>query len=82
MLQNCFQGEEYWSAFYEAGTNLAIDSNIYSFAAAGTCSQYVAPAICGQASVVKGESKLPVFVGEWSLQNEYNNTFENRKTLF
>jgi len=82
MLQDCFQGEEYWSPFYDAKTNLVIDSHIYYFAAAGTYSQYVAPAICGQGAVVGGDEKFPVFVGEWSLQVQFNNTLAERKTLF
>lgn len=68
MLQGCFQGEEFWSPFYVSGTNMVIDSHVYYFAASGIYSQYVAPAICGQASALKGDSKFPVFVGEWSLQ--------------
>ncbi|KAF8850655.1 glycoside hydrolase [Acephala macrosclerotiorum] len=39
-------------------------------------------AICRQASALKGDSKYPVSVGEWSLQTMYNNTYANRKTLF
>ncbi|KAI7355298.1 glycoside hydrolase family 5 protein [Hortaea werneckii] len=83
MLQDAFFSEMYWSPFYPAGTNLVIDSHIYFFAAAGAYSQYVAPAICGQAKYIgEGDGKFPVFIGEWSLQSLYNNTLENRKTLY
>ncbi|KAK4499741.1 hypothetical protein PRZ48_007927 [Zasmidium cellare] len=83
MLQDAFFSEEYWSPFFPAGTNLVIDSHIYFFAAAGIYSQYVAPAICGQAQYVgKGDGKFPVFIGEWSLQSNYNNSLAYRKTLY
>lgn len=82
MLQDSFQGEAFWSPFYEAGTNMVIDTHIYYFAAAGTYSQYVAPAICGQGAAAGGDGKFPVFIGEWSLQTQYNNTLANRKLLF
>ncbi|KAL2073884.1 hypothetical protein VTL71DRAFT_11210 [Oculimacula yallundae] len=82
MLQDSFQGEQFWSPFYDAGTNMVIDSHVYYFAAAGTYSQYVAPAICGQGSATAGDKKFPVFIGEWSLQTMYNNTLAARKTLF
>ncbi|GME52737.1 putative beta- -exoglucosidase protein [Neofusicoccum parvum] len=82
MLQDCFEGADYWAPFYDAGTNLVIDSHVYYFAASGVYSQYVAPAICGQASALPGAGKFPVFVGEWALQTMYNNTYANRKTIF
>ncbi|KAH7053422.1 putative glucan 1,3-beta-glucosidase A [Macrophomina phaseolina] len=82
MLQDCFEGPDYWAPFYDASTNLVIDSHVYYFAASGVYSQYVAPAICGQAAALPGKGKFPVFVGEWALQTAYNNTFDNRKTIF
>jgi glucan 1,3-beta-glucosidase len=80
--QDFFKGEEYWSPFYGAKTNLVIDSHIYYFAAAGTYSQHVAPAVCGQGAVVGGDDKFPVFIGECSLEVQFNNTLAERKTLF
>ncbi|KAL2783711.1 glycoside hydrolase superfamily [Aspergillus keveii] len=82
MLQDCFLGEEHWSPLFPAGTNLVIDTHVYYFAASGVYSQWANGAICGQASVVGGDGKFPVFVGEWALQTLYSNTFENRKNLF
>jgi hypothetical protein len=82
MLQDCFLGETYWSPFYATGTNLVIDSHIYFFAASGVYANYVAPAICGQAQYSAGDSKFPVFIGEWSLQTLYNNTLAGRKTIY
>ena len=81
MLQDCFQGESFWSPFYAAGTNIVIDSHFYWFAAAGAYAEYIAPATCGEAQA-GSDHKFPVFVGEWSLQTMYNNTFAGRKTLY
>jgi len=77
MLQDCFLGETYWSPFYAAVT----DTHIYFFAASGIYAQYVAPAICGQAESSAGDSKFPVFIGEWSMQTLYDNTLAGRKTI-
>jgi glucan 1,3-beta-glucosidase len=83
MLQDAFFSEQYWSPFYESSTNLVIDSHIYFFAASGAYSQYIAPAICGQAKQIgEGDGKFPVFIGEWSLQTLYNNSLAYRKTLY
>lgn len=84
MLQDSFKGASYWSPLFDANTNLVIDSHVYFFAAAGTYSQYVSPAICGQASYLGEETKFPVFIGEWSLQTMYNNTLDvtKRKSIF
>ncbi|KAJ5662521.1 uncharacterized protein N7477_010137 [Penicillium maclennaniae] len=76
MLQDCFLGEEH------CGTNLVIDTHVYYFAASGVYSQWANGAICGQASVVGGDGKFPVYIGEWALQTLYSNTFRNRKNLF
>lgn len=80
VIQDCFLGSSYWAALFPAGSNIVIDSHIYYFSAAGIYSQYVAPAICGQASSA-GNSRFPTFIGEWSLQVNYNNTLAYRKTL-
>lgn len=75
-------GASYWAPFYDASANIVFDSHVYYFAAAGSYSQYTAPAVCGQAVYIAQNSKFPVFIGEWSLQTMYNNTLEGRKTLF
>ncbi|KAF5585848.1 glycoside hydrolase [Fusarium subglutinans] len=84
MLQDNFKGAAFWSPLFDKKRNLVIDSHVYYFAASGTYSQYVAPAVCGQAKYLAEETKFPVFVGEWSLQTIYNNTLSvpSRKTIF
>jgi glucan 1,3-beta-glucosidase len=82
MLQDNFMGASYRATVYDASTNLVIDSHVYYFAAAGSYSQYAAPAVCGQAAYIAQDTKFPVFIGEWALQTMYNNTLAERKTLF
>jgi aryl-phospho-beta-D-glucosidase BglC (GH1 family) len=82
MIQDSFMGTSYWSPFYDASQNIVFDTHIYYFAAAGTYANYVNPAVCGQGAYVASDTKFPIFVGEWSLQAMYNNTFDARKTLF
>jgi hypothetical protein len=71
MIQDCFKGASFWAPFYNTSTNIVFDSHVYYFAAAGTYSNYVNPAVCGQASFIAEETKFPVFIGEWSLQAMY-----------
>ncbi|KAL4899080.1 glycoside hydrolase superfamily [Aspergillus multicolor] len=82
MLQDCFLSEEHWSPYFATGTNIVIDQHVYYFAASGVYSQWANGAICGQASVLPGDGKFPVFVGEWALQTLYSNSFDRRQELF
>ena len=82
MLQDNFKGADFWAPFYNASTNLVIDSHVYYFAAAGTYANYINPAICGQGAYLGQQKKFPVFVGEWSLQTAFNNTYAGRETIF
>jgi glucan 1,3-beta-glucosidase len=82
MLQDCFKGASFWAPLFNATQNLVIDSHVYYFAAAGTYSEYVAAAVCGQAQYIAEETTFPVFIGEWSLQVMYNNSLADRKTIF
>lgn len=82
MLQECFCGESFWSSYFNSTANLVIDTHVYYFADSGVYSEYVAPAVCGQAETLAGDGIFPVFVGEWALQVTYNNTFDERATIF
>jgi len=83
MLQDCFKGPSFWSPLFASGHNLVMDTHVYYFAAAGAYANYILPAVCGQAAYLQNsENKFPIFVGEWSLQTQYNNTLAGRKTLF
>ncbi|CAO1635901.1 unnamed protein product [Jaminaea pallidilutea] len=80
VLQDCFSGSSYWSSLFDAGSDIVIDTHVYYFAAAGVYANYAAPAICGQAASLP-DKKFPVFVGEWSLQTNFNNTLDGRQLL-
>jgi glucan 1,3-beta-glucosidase len=82
MIQDCFMGASYWAPFYDSSANIVFDSYVYYFAAAGAYSQYINLAVCGQALYLVSQTDFPVFVGEWSLQTMYNNTFAGCKALF
>lgn len=82
MLQDCFKGASFWAPFWDSSANLVLDSHVYFFAAADTYAEYVNPAVCGQAQYIAGETKFPVFIGEWALQTMCNNTYAGRKTVF
>ncbi|KAK3671182.1 hypothetical protein LTR78_008983 [Recurvomyces mirabilis] len=83
MIQDCFQGASFWAPFFDSSDNIVFDSHVYYFAAAGTYSEYVLPAICGQAAyLAESETKFPTFVGEWALQVMFNNTLAGRKEVF
>ncbi|KAI5248970.1 glycoside hydrolase [Aureobasidium subglaciale] len=84
MVQDCFKGASFWEPYFDASANLVIDSHVYYFAAAGTYSQFVAPAVCGQAAFIAESSKFPNFIGEWSLQTMYNNSLavSTRQEIF
>lgn len=82
MVQDNFMGAAYWAPFYDSSANIVFDSHVYYFAAAGAYSQWINPAVCGQAAYLANQTKFPVFVGEWALQTMYNNTLAGRKALF
>jgi len=83
MLQDCFKGASYWAPLFNSTKNLVMDSHVYYFAAAGSYSEYLLPTVCGQAQyLASSETTFPTFVGEWSLQSLYNNTFAARKGIF
>ena len=83
MIQDCFKGASFWAPLFDPSQNIVFDSHVYYFAAAGTYSEYVLPAVCGQAAyLASSETTFPTFVGEWSLQVMYNNTFSARKSVF
>jgi glucan 1,3-beta-glucosidase len=82
MISDAFLGEGHWSSYFEKSTNLVIDSHIYFFIQDGIYPQWANYSICGQASVVAGDGKFPVFIGEWSLALSSNNTLSAREELF
>ena len=82
MFQDAFLGEETWSSYFDNSTNLVFDTHVYYFTADNVYPEYVHYDICGVGNYVAGDGKFPVFVGEWSLQLKYNNSFSYRESIF
>lgn len=82
IVQDNFQGTEFWAPYFNATDTVVISPHVYYFAAAGVYANYVNPAVCGQAQFIAEQTKFPNFVGEWSLQTRYNNTFAGREEIF
>jgi hypothetical protein len=82
IVQDNFQGTEFWAPYFNATDSIVISPHVYYFAAGGVYGNYVHPAICGQAQFLANQTKFPNFVGEWSLQTTYNNTFAGRELIF
>ncbi|KAF1931647.1 glycoside hydrolase family 5 protein [Didymella exigua CBS 183.55] len=83
MLQDNFKGAEFWASFYNETENIVIDSHVYYFASGEqTYANFINPAVCGQAQAIAQQTKFPNYIGEWSLQTEFNNTFAGRESVF
>lgn len=81
MLQDGFKGEPYFSPSFDKITNLVFDIHSYYFAGRNAYSSNVTSYICTDAKAAVGDGKFPVFVGEWAIEAQYNNTFAARKSL-
>ncbi|KAI3003506.1 CAZyme family GH5 [Aspergillus niger] len=79
MFQGSFRGEEYWSPNFPTSANLVFDVHNYYFAGRGATGQNITTYICADAKNGPGDGKFPVFVGEWSIQAQYNNSFADRE---
>ncbi|KAL4890518.1 glycoside hydrolase superfamily [Aspergillus ambiguus] len=79
MFQGSFKGVEYWSGYFTPGTNLVFDVHNYYFQGRSASSTNMTQYICKDAVASRGDGKFPVFVGEWSVQAQINNTFASRK---
>ncbi|KAL8286686.1 hypothetical protein RQP46_004214 [Phenoliferia psychrophenolica] len=80
MIPDAFAGAAYWAPFWPAGSNIAIDSHFYYFAASGVYASYTGQIACGQAA--GAVTTFPVFVGEFSTASYYNNTLAERATIY
>ncbi|KAJ5802518.1 uncharacterized protein N7503_004968 [Penicillium pulvis] len=79
MFQGSFKGEEYWSSKFTTGTNLVFDVHNYYFAGRAASSANLTEYICEDAVSAPGDGKFPVFIGEWAIQAEIDNTFSSRE---
>ncbi|CAD0096252.1 unnamed protein product [Aureobasidium vineae] len=79
MLQDGFKGESYFPPSFDETTNLVFDIHSYYFAGRNACAANVSSYICTDAKAAVGDGKFPVFVGEWAIEAQYNNTFALRQ---
>ncbi|KAJ9119456.1 hypothetical protein QFC24_005689 [Naganishia onofrii] len=81
MQNDAFMGAKYWAPFWNKGDKIAFDSHLYFFAAAGVYANFIPEITCGQAAATKPDG-FNVFVGEFSLQSMYNNSFARRQEVY
>ncbi|KAL4996218.1 putative cellulase [Aspergillus recurvatus] len=79
MFQGSFRGEAYWSSQIPSDANIVFDVHHYYFAGRSATSENITSYICSDAEESPGDGKFPVFIGEWSVQAEFNNTLAGRK---
>ena len=82
MIQDSFKGAEFCAPFYNTTDNVVLDTHVYYFAAAGTYTNYVNTAVCGQAQYIANQTKVSSFIDDWALQTMCNNTFAGREDIF
>ncbi|KAL4926068.1 glycoside hydrolase superfamily [Aspergillus undulatus] len=79
MFQGSFLGETYWSPFIPSDANVVFDVHHYYFAGRGATGQNITSYICSDAELSPGDGKFPVFIGEWSMQTEFDNRLAERE---
>ncbi|KAL4889836.1 putative cellulase [Aspergillus ambiguus] len=79
MFQGSFHPETYWSHYFPKHTNMVFDVHRYYFEGRGATGQNITSYICSDAEDAAGDGKFPVYIGEWSIQAELNNTFADRE---
>ncbi|KAG2414441.1 hypothetical protein HFD88_003632 [Aspergillus terreus] len=79
MFQGSFRPEVYWSPRLPSDAKLVFDIHNYYFAGRAVTSENITAAICSDAESGAGDGKFPVFIGEWSIQAEFDNTFAGRR---
>lgn len=82
VFQGSFKGDAYWAPHFDADANLVFNVQNYYFAGRGASATNMTDYICSDARVAAEDGKFPVFVGEWSIQAEINNTSPSRKRNF
>ncbi|KAL5355910.1 putative cellulase [Aspergillus floccosus] len=79
MFQGSFHPETYWSRHFSKHSNLVFDVHKYYFEGRGATGQNITSYICADAEDIVGDGKFPIYVGEWSIQAESNNSFAGRE---
>ncbi|KAL5359422.1 glycoside hydrolase superfamily [Aspergillus floccosus] len=79
MFQGSFRPEEYWSPNFSSDANLVFDVHHYYFAGRAVTPENISATICSDAENGAGDGRFPVYIGEWSIQAEFSNTFAGRR---
>ncbi|KAL4917966.1 putative cellulase [Aspergillus aurantiobrunneus] len=79
MFQGSFRGEEYWSPQIPSDANVVFDVHHYYFAGRGATGQNITSYICSDAEESPGDGKFPVYIGEWSVEAEFDNILSGRE---
>lgn len=82
MIQDSFQGADFWARDFNATDNIVMSTHVYYFAADGVYANFIPLGVCGQAQFIARQTTFPNFIGEWSLQARFNNTFAGREAVF
>ncbi|RDW68667.1 putative exo-beta-1,3-glucanase [Coleophoma crateriformis] len=80
MFQASFKPESYWSPRFDASANMVIDTHNYYFYYQPATSSNISDYICADAKSSASDGKFPVWIGEWAIQTQFNNTLESRAT--
>jgi hypothetical protein len=73
-----FKLPDYWVGGFSRGDNVVFDMPNYYFEGRETSSANLPEFILSDAQNKSGDGTFPVFVGEWSFQAAYNNSFALR----
>ncbi|KAL2784785.1 glycoside hydrolase superfamily [Aspergillus keveii] len=78
MFQGGFLSTTYWSSKLDPSANLVFDVHNYYFVGRDAAGHNLTSYICTDAQV-SSDPILPVFVGEWSIEAEYQNSLDGRE---
>ncbi|KAL2872153.1 glycoside hydrolase superfamily [Aspergillus lucknowensis] len=79
VMAQSFKLPGYWAGKFSADANLVFDMHNYYFEGRETSSENLPGYILSDAMMKCGDGTFPVFVGEWSIQAAYNNSFALRE---
>ncbi|KAL2836151.1 glycoside hydrolase superfamily [Aspergillus pseudoustus] len=79
LMFQSFKLPDYWVGEFPRGSNIVFDVHNYYFEGRNTSSENLPGFILSDAQTKSGDGSFPVFVGEWSIQVAYNNSFALRK---
>ncbi|KAJ9090788.1 hypothetical protein QFC21_007168 [Naganishia friedmannii] len=73
MQNDSFKGSRFWAPYWNTTDKIVFDQHLYFFAGDGVYGNLIPGITCGQAAAIKPPG-FNVFIGEFSLQSQYNNS--------